>query len=476
MPTPSPTAPPDVSSPLSSCSGLVDPGCVHDAGARTGAFDPPALPDIIGHYASSAFDDLAKAVQSAVAWVIRTTSAGWLKDRSVNLEAEPAVHFIQGITQPVTIAVAVAALLIVAGRLALTRRANPLIDTGTGLALLVATTVIGVTLPNKLLEWGDDWSDWVLGPSSEVFAARLQGMIGMAVNPVPSVVVFFLGLIALFICMIQAILLIFRHGALLILAGVLPLAAAGTLAPATKAWFKKVSGWMLALIFYKPCAAMVYASAFTLVGQGKDPRTVLVGIAMMVVSLVAFPVLLKFFTWTTGSGDGQSGSGAFLGAVIGGVTAVGALRSFGGGDSPSSGSQSAGQHADFMNQQLGDPATHQTGQQQPPVKLPTPAPDRNNTGSGSLDGQLGDPATPTGSGPDSSITPPSTGQGAPSGSAAEPIGPATIQTFHGFKNYAPDLARWLHNPDGSGQSGGLGGLGDSGGPSGAAGGGGGGGA
>ena len=66
--------------------------------------------------------------------------------------------------------------------------------------------------------------------------------------------------------------MLFRQAALVVLAGVLPLAAAGTLAPATRAWFSRTTGWMLAFIFYKPAAAAVYATCFALLGSGNDPR------------------------------------------------------------------------------------------------------------------------------------------------------------------------------------------------------------
>ena len=99
--------------------------------------------------------------------------------------------------------------------------------------------------------------------------------------------------------------MLFRQAALVILAGVLPLAAAGTLAPGTRAWFRRVTGWMLALIFYKPAAAAVYATAFTMIGKGKDPRTILMGFATVLLSLLALPVLMKFFTWTTGVCGGR---------------------------------------------------------------------------------------------------------------------------------------------------------------------------
>ena len=106
--------------------------------------------------------------------------------------------------------------------------------------------------------------------------------------------------------------MLFRQGALVVLAGVLPLAAAGMLTPATRRWFPRVTGWMLALIFYKPAAAAVYATAFTMIGTGKDPRTVLMGFAMVFLSLLALPVLMRFFTWTTGHVADASGGGGFL--------------------------------------------------------------------------------------------------------------------------------------------------------------------
>ena len=88
---------------------------------------------------------------------------------------------------------------------------------------------------------------------------------------------------------------------------------------------------MLALIFYKPAAAMVYATAFTMIGTGKDPRTVLMGFTMVFLSLLALPVLMRFFTWTTGHVADASGGGGFLQTALQGAVAVGALRGMSGG-------------------------------------------------------------------------------------------------------------------------------------------------
>jgi hypothetical protein len=214
--------------------------------------------------------------------------------------------------------------------MALTRKADPLMDVGSGLAVIAATSAIGVLLPSLLLKAGDAWSTWVLQESTGgQFATRLTSVLTLA-GASPAVVVV-LGIIAIIISAVQAVLMLFRQGALVILAGMLPLAAAGTLAPATRGWLRRVSGWMLALIFYKPAAAAVYATAFTMIGAGTGTRTVLMGFAMVGMSLLALPVLMRFFTWTTGHVADSSGGGGFLQTTLQGAVAVGALRGMSGG-------------------------------------------------------------------------------------------------------------------------------------------------
>ena len=243
---------------------------------------------------------------------------------------EPAVGQLQQWMLPLAVAVAVLGLIIAGGKMALTRRANPLIDVGSGLAVIAATSAVGVLLPTLLLKAGDAWSTWVLQASTGgQFTSRLVNVLTLG-GSTPSVIVV-LGIVAIIISAIQAVLMLFRQGALVVLAGVLPLAAAGMLTPATRGWFRRVTGWMLALIFYKPAAAAVYATAFTMIGTGKDPRTVLMGFAMVFLSLLALPVLMRFFTWTTGHVADSSGGGGFLQTALQGAVAIGALRGMSGG-------------------------------------------------------------------------------------------------------------------------------------------------
>ena len=303
------------------CPVLIDPTCLLVGQAVSTATSTAT---------SGALNGIAAAIESGISWMVTQTSTWWVQLPSPDLSGEPAVGQLQQWMLPLTVAVAVLGLIIAGGKMALTRRANPLIDVGSGLAVISATSAVGVVLPALLLKAGDAWSAWVLQASTGgQFTQRLASVMTLG-GSTPSVVVV-LGIVAIIISAIQAVLMLFRQGALIVLAGVLPLAAAGMLTPATRRWFPRVSGWMLALIFYKPAAAAVYATAFTMIGTGKDPRTVLMGFTMVFLSLLALPALMRFFTWTTGHVADSSGGGGFLQTALQGAVAIGALRGMSGG-------------------------------------------------------------------------------------------------------------------------------------------------
>src|SRR6266516_1629409 len=259
------------------CPTLIDPGCLVSSIPQQAA----------SAVAGGVIGQIAAAIQSGVAWIVTNTVGWWVKVPSPDLTVEPAVGQLQQWMLPIAAAVAVLGMAIAGAKMTFSRKANPLLDAGSVIAIIMAT--------------------------------------------------------------VQAVLMLFRQASLVILAGVLPLAAAGTLTPATRAWFRRVTGWMLALIFYKPAAAAVYATAFTLIGAGTDPRTLLMGFAMVLLSLLALPALMRFFSWTTGAVADSAHGGGFFQTVVGGAIAVGALRSSSGG----SGGLGAVEQARLTADQLG---------------------------------------------------------------------------------------------------------------------------
>src|SRR6266702_2609864 len=324
-----------------SCNPLTDPACIITK----------VIPPVTGTVTGGILAGIAQAMNEGIRWIVVNTATWWVQIPSPDLTAEPAVARIQAWLLPITLAIG-------------------------------AAVTLGVIVPALLLKAGDAWSSWVLQASTGGhFTQRLTGMLQLGGNAAPAVVLI-LGLVAIVLALAQAVLMLFRQVALVILAGVLPLAAAGTVAPLTRPWIRKVSSWTLALICYKPAAAAVYAAAFTMFGSGRGTRTVLMGFVTMLLSLVALPALMKFFTWTTGS-IAESGGGQLLGTAALGAVAVGALRSGSAGGSASA----ARDQAAYMNSRLGPP----------------PA--------GSAPPDPGNPAAPGGSGGPA-------GAPAPSGSAA----------------------------------------------------------
>lgn len=410
---------------------------------------------ITSSLANGLISGLAHSVHSAVASIVASSVDWWVTGPSLNLTAEPGIQAIQHWLLPITIAVAMGGMLAAAAKMTLTRKANPLVDVGTGLAILIVTTAIGVLLPTMLLRAGDAWSSWVLTQSAGGhFGRRLTEVLSLDGGQPFAVIMF--GAVAIVITIAQGVLMAFRQVAVIILAGVLPLAAAGSLTPSNRRWLRRTGGWMLAFIFYKPAAAAVYATAFTLVGRGHDLRTITAGFAMIFLSLLALPALMKFFTWATVSVENSGGGGGLLGTALNGAIAVGAVR----GASQAQGGSSPVDQARLLSAQLSAQAT---ASQQSSADQGRGGPQGAAPGSTSFFGShsagpAGAPQTAgqsaaatttatAASGATGAATTAATGAAAAAGAAAGPLGMAANAAADGAKRASRRTADALH-PDG----------------------------
>src|SRR4051812_42084136 len=281
----------------------------------------------------------ADAMRDGAAWVIKTTIGWWINVPALDLATSPAAT-IRSYVLWVALVVAVGEVIWQGILLTVTRRPEPALDVGRGLFTLALWSALGIIGPAAALRAGDAFSVWVLDAAAHGHAAdrliRLASLSG--IDSAGAGIL--LGLLMMLAGLAQAVLMMFREGALVILAGVVVLAAAGSMTRATRPWLPKVLGWMLALICYKPAAALVYASAITLVGEGDDPRTIFVGLTMMLLAIVALPVLMRLFTWATGAAtSGGGGMATLAGASAAAIHAGVALRSAPGASASSQAAQ-----------------------------------------------------------------------------------------------------------------------------------------
>jgi hypothetical protein len=273
----------------------------------------------------------AEAMRDGAAWVIRTTIGWWIEVPAVDLAASPA-DTIRGYLLWLAAAVAAASAIWQGAVIAVSRRPEPLFTVIRGLFYLALWSSIGIIGPAAALRAGDAFSSWVLGEAAGGQASERLLRLASLTTVESDGAVILLGLAMMLVGLVQAMLMMFREGSVVVLSGAVVLAAAGSLTQATRPWLPRVLGWMAALICYKPAAALVYASAIAMVGEGDDPRTVVVGLTMMLLAVVALPVLMRLFTWTTAStSSGGGGMAALAGTSAAAIHAYAALRSDGGG-------------------------------------------------------------------------------------------------------------------------------------------------
>jgi hypothetical protein len=350
--------------------------------------------------ANGAAGGLADTLKDGANWVMTTAMGWWVNVPSIDLKATP-VQQIQGQVRWIALAVAVAGMTWQGIRMAVSRKPGPIFDIGKGLITVALWSSIGIIGVQLALQAADSYSSWVLETAAPGGMAqeKLTGLADLAqVQSDGAVIV--LSIIMIVAGIAQAVLMFFREGAIIILSGLVVLAAAGAFTGSTRPWIHKWLGWMLALVLYKPVAATVYAIAIQVVGEGRDTRTIFIGLTMVVMSLIALPTLMKLFHFAVPAASAASAGsmGALSSGATAGIYAMG-MRGL-------SGPAGAGgiEQARMMSRDLG----------------PSPGPS-GSSGSASVSG--GPSLSPSGAGsasPVAAIAPPAAAPGgaAASGSAA----------------------------------------------------------
>ncbi len=229
--------------------------------------------------------------------------------------------------------IAVLSILICAGKMAITRSSRPAAEAFKGLLILVIVSGVGVAAVNALVVFGDGYSTWVLDRSTGGQLGQRLAVLATVGNTVGlgTGLILIVALLGMLASIAQMGLMLVRVGVITIFAGLLPLAAAGTSTQTGMDYFKRMTSWLLAFVLYKPAAATVYASAFLMIGHGKDATSVLAGLFMLVLSIVALPAMLRLITPMVGAAV-AAGAGAGGGmATAGMVMATGARMSSSGG-------------------------------------------------------------------------------------------------------------------------------------------------
>lgn len=271
-----------------------------------------------------------------------------------------AVAFIQGSLWWYIAALVVLSIIVGAVKMIWEQRAQPGQDLVKSLLKFIVVSGAGVTVAGLLITASDEFSVWILSRSMDCDVARnaacfedgvklILGLTGQSYwSGLGAILIIVVGLVAILIGLVQIVLMVARSALLVLGVGLLPVMAAATNTQMGEAWFRKGIGWLIAFILYKPAAAIIYAVGFQLVGSLIDTQnntidlfSVLTGVMLLLLSLVALPALMRFIAPMTApaSGGGGGGSGAALAAAAALPTGAAMIgRAVGGRSSGSSGS------------------------------------------------------------------------------------------------------------------------------------------
>jgi type IV secretion system protein TrbL len=291
---------------------------------------------VTGSVAGSAFQAVVDAFAKGLADVMKALMTFWITTPEPDVSSSSSViTTLDGLTRPLVAFAAVLGLIVAGVRMAWTARAGqsgqPIMR---GLLLMVVVTAAGATIVEVLLTGFDALGVSILdnGFNGQSVGERLE-----ALGSLPGTgggLVFLLAFFGMIASLVQVGIMLVRGAILAVLVGILPVAAAASITDAGYAWFKRLCGWILSFTLYKLVAAIIYAAAFTLIGDASDLAGVVSGFALMIVAILALPALLRLLPPSAEAMGGGSG-GALAGATAAAATGAVALSGRGGGSSPS---------------------------------------------------------------------------------------------------------------------------------------------
>lgn len=190
--------------------------------------------------------------------------------------------------------IAVASILVVGVRMVLERDGRSAGHLGRSLAILVLVSAGGTLVVQTLVEASDAYSAWIVTQAADKeFEADLTRMFATILTSGGSGFMLVMAFLTLVSAVVQAILLLLRGAALVLLTGLLPLAAAAGLTESGARIRSKYFKWLLAFLLFKPAAATIYAFAFWLISKSPDDKSQLAGLCLFVVAICALPALLR---------------------------------------------------------------------------------------------------------------------------------------------------------------------------------------
>jgi type IV secretion system protein TrbL len=255
-------------------------------------------------------------------------AASWWQVPSTSLLA-PAVLGAQDALRPVLLLVLTASVLVQSIRIILMRRGEPVFAVFGGLLRFAVAAALGITVLQGALWAGDALAANLLGSGTESGAVAFGATMREALTArrgglAEPFLLLLLSVAVLLLAAAQWMAMALRQVALLAVAATLPLAAAGSLTATTRGWLSRLVPWALAMVLYKPAAALIHAVGEQYLAQLAEPGgpgvgTVLAGTVVLALGVAALPMSLRLLSWSSVRIAGGGASGEAMAGATGAI-------------------------------------------------------------------------------------------------------------------------------------------------------------
>lgn len=266
--------------------------------------------------ASSLWNQLALSLSDAAGQMVTTLFGWWTTTAPLDVDSALVRTGQQYVTSWIALPVAVLAVLAAVGWGVLTGSFGWVTDVARGMVVFGVVAAGSLPVVSALQAWSAALARGLLAatPTGDV-GRRLVTLLELPGSQ-PLTIAFWAAIV-LIVSAVQYLLMLFRDGAVLVLAAVLPLAAAGQFNRGSVLWLPKIAGWLLAFIFVKPAAALIYFFGLSMVGQGRGVHELAVAVCLLLAAIFALPAMLRLVTFAVTPAPMSSSSLGTVATVTG---------------------------------------------------------------------------------------------------------------------------------------------------------------
>jgi hypothetical protein len=278
-----------------------------------------------GNAVSTGWDIVCKSFADAAAQLLAAFGRAFAALPEVRLSSA-GIAGTYGIA--LAIAGSVAALLIFGQviRTVWTHDGSALAEALTGTGKAVLAWLVTAAVASAALTASDEVTRFIVASafgSQQALAARLGNLVNWAIvagypgqAAIGGALLLVFALIGIVLVVVLWFELLLRNAAIALLIAVSPIAATGQISETTKVWWQRTVSAVVQLVILKPVIALVFAVGLGMAGASSGIQALLAGLLVLALAAFAWPVIARFFTFTTIQASGY-GLAGFLGFAAG---------------------------------------------------------------------------------------------------------------------------------------------------------------